>query len=203
MHTTKWNAIRLAPRALMPRCAYIRRPTRHGGSRLETMRSANSALEIDLRELGIGYYLPMERKTIRNPKSKKEIERAFPLTPGYAFVRDIHDYAALESAKTVVCVVRCADQVPVVIPEFEIDQLREAEHAINEENRLRQIAAKMNRRQLKKRFPSGSTIRITRGHLLAGEVVTVEAATGRKTIRAANEKIRAMEIGVEFCERVD
>lgn len=73
----------------------------NGGSYVVSITRAKLSIDETCRELGIGLYIPWERRKFFHKRSKKEISRDFPMFPGYAFVQNPNDFNKLLGAEGV------------------------------------------------------------------------------------------------------
>lgn len=197
----KWYALRLKPGAS--------RPYRHDE------RITN--IEWSLKREGIDYYMPMELAMKIHHRTKKTIDKRFPLIPGYAFMRAIPDeqnWKKVAECDFVASIIGVGG-TPIPLPTAQIDLIQMAEtslreiyeyhkalRAYQEEQRLR----KVTRRVAAEQFPAGGVVTISKEHrLFAGRRATIIAATGRNTIKAVIETLNGManaEIPIDLVERV-
>lgn len=182
---TSWYAIRLKPMAA--------RPSKHDP------RYTN--IEYALGSAGIEHYMPLDRKEIIHHRTKKPLDKKFPLIPGYAFVCDVTDWFELHRVDYVAGVLGIRG-TPMTLHNSDIDQIREAEAAIlakYEADKARRKAERemrenhLTQRRARMLYPAGSTVSIADGHmLLAGKKAVVKEATGRNTIKALVETLNGM-----------
>jgi len=182
---THWYAVRLKPGAA--------RPSKHDE------RYTN--IEFALGSAGIEHYMPLERREIIHHRTKKPIDKSYPLIPGYAFVYDVEDWLDLHRTDFVAGVLG-VQGTPLRLPSQEIDEIRSAEAVILEEyerakakRRAEEDAKEKHVPQRKARmlYPAGSTVSIDRSHmLLGGYTGTVKEATGRDTIKAIVQTLNGM-----------
>lgn len=197
----KWYALRLKPGAA--------RPYRHDE------RITN--IEWSLKREGIDYYMPMELAMKIHHRTKKTIDKRFPLIPGYAFMRAIPDeqnWKKVAECDFVASIIGVGG-TPIPLPTAQIDLIQMAEtslrelyeyhkalRAYQEEQRLR----KVTRRVAAEQFPAGGVVTISKEHrLFAGRRATIIAATGRNTIKAVIETLNGLanaEIPLAFVEEV-
>jgi transcription antitermination factor NusG len=169
--TETWYAIRTAPGAQMPKREFVVEtglPRGKGYRIVPSLNAEVSAIERSLSENGHSHYMPVERKVIRSRTAAHTYTtRRFPLIPGYAFVRNVIDFEALEAVPGVVEVIRNQGR-PFVIPHNDIDRVREWEQEAVERCRahlwkLEQEAKRQTRKALAERFPSGSAVQFKSG----------------------------------------
>ncbi|RTM07423.1 MAG: hypothetical protein EKK31_11720 [Hyphomicrobiales bacterium] len=172
-----WYAVRTAPGAQMPQREYVVESTSLGadgrprgkGYRITPSLDPNiSAIERALSNEGFTYYMPVERRLVRDRK-KTDLwkPRRFALLLGYVFVKDVEDWVRLEETAGVASVVRNQGR-PMTIPVAEIDMLRvmeaEAEAKLQKLIEQREAAARrLPRRKTSSMFPMGSLVEVTRG----------------------------------------
>jgi transcription antitermination factor NusG len=197
----QWFALRLKAGAA--------RPYRHD----ERMTN----IEWSLQREGISCYMPMELAMKIHHRTKKPIDKRFPLIPGYAFMQAIPDEQNWKkvSACDFVASVIGVGLTPIPLPTAQVELIQMAEtslrelyeyhkavRAYEEEQRLR----KVTRRVASEQFPAGGVVTISRQHrLFAGRRATIIAATGRNTIKAVIETLNGManaEIPIELVEMV-
>lgn len=196
-----WYVIRLKPLAT--------RPSK------QDSRFAN--IEISLRDAGFQFYFPWERREIVHHRSKKPIDKQYPLIPGYAFVCEPNDWLKLAKCDFVAGVLGVRGTPIPLIPTV-IDAVRDAEAIILSEYE-RQKAMRRQRekeqadrlqhipqRRARQMYPAGTPIVIDRTHVLLGGMKgRVVDATGRQTIKAVIETLNGMlhaELSLAFVEKV-
>jgi transcription antitermination factor NusG len=197
----QWYALRLKPGAA--------RPYRHD----ERMTN----IEWSLQREGMECYMPMELTMKIHHRTKKPIDKRFPLIPGYAFMQAIPDEQNWKkvSACDFVASVIGVGLTPIPLPTAQVELIQMAEtslrelyeyqkavRAYEEEQRLR----KVTRRVASEQYPAGGVVTISRQHrLFAGRRATIVAATGRNTIKAVIETLNGLanaEIPLAMVERV-
>lgn len=197
----KWFALRLKPGA--------GRPYRNDE------RLTN--IEWSLKREGIDYYMPMELTMKIHHRTKKTIDKRFPLIPGYAFIKAVHDeqnWKKVAECDFVASIIGIGGN-PLPLPSAQVELIQMAETSLRElyeyHKALRayeeaQRLRKVTRRVASEQFPAGGVITISREHrLFAGRRATIVAATGRNTIKAVIETLNGManaEIPLEFVEEV-
>jgi transcription antitermination factor NusG len=174
-------------------------------------------IEWSLKREGMECYMPMELAMKIHHRTKKTIDKRFPLIPGYAFIQAIHDeqnWKKVRECDFVASIIGIGG-TPLPLPTAQIELIQMAEasmrelyeyqkalRAYEEEQRLR----KVTRRVASGQYPAGSVVTIGRQHrLFAGRRATIIAATGRNTIKAVIETLNGManaEIPIELVERV-
>lgn len=180
-----WYAIRLKPMAA--------RPSRHDA------RYTN--IEFALGSAGITHYLPMHRMEIIHHRTKKPIDKAYPLLPGYCFVSDVDDWLELHRVDYVAGVLGVKG-TPLRLQSNDIEQIRVAEGIIFQEyeraKAKRRAEEEMKEHHIPQRrarmlYPAGSQVKIDPSHmLLGGRTALVKEATGRDTIKALVETLNGM-----------
>lgn len=173
----------------------------YGALRPHKLFTGQTVVERSLREAGISFYLPFEHKTIVHPKTKKKITRDFPLMPGYGFVENVSNFEALRKCNGVTDVIKSAG-FPVPIRRDLVKEVMDAEAAVNAEHERKEAAraareAMGTRATVAQAFPVNSTARVKQGHLLAGQEVFINAATGRATIKGVIEALNGMSVEIE------
>lgn len=197
----QWYALRLKQGAS--------RPYRHD----ERMTN----IEWSLRREGIECYMPKEYALKIHHRTKKPIDKQFPLIPGYAFIRAIHDeqnWKKVAECDFVASVIGVGGN-PLPLPSAQVELIQMAESSLRElyeyqkavrayEEEMR--ARKVTRRVAAEQYPAGGVVTISRQHrLFAGRRATIVAATGRNTIKAVIETLNGManaEIPIAMVERV-
>jgi len=197
----KWYCIRLKPQA--------QRPAK------QDPRITN--IEFALRHEGFDHYMPLERREIVHHRTKKPIDKQYPLIPGYAFVCDVDDWLRLNNCDFVAGVLGVRGTPMPIMPTV-IDAVRDAEAVILSEYE-RQKAMRRQRekeqadrlqhipqRRARQMYPAGTPIVIDRTHVLLGGMKgRVVDATGRQTIKAVIETLNGMvnaELSLAFVEKV-
>lgn len=183
-----WHVIMLSPGALRP----------------DRFRPNETIVSRSLKEGGFSYYMPFERRAIIHAKTKKRIERQFPLMPGYGFVENVTNFEALRKCNGVNDVIKSAGK-PIEIRPALVGEVRDAEQAINAEYDRKEIArqkreAMGSRALVAESFPVGGKVTIGEGHIMAGQTMTITAATGRGAIKGVIDMLNGIhaEIGVEY-----
>lgn len=201
----EWYAIRARPGS-----------TRQASSsvRYSAERQDECLLERNLRNSGFEVFMPSGRIQIRHHRTKKWIDKRFPLLPGYAFVNlPDQEFAKVESVEGVGRVLRVAWK-PYRFDEGVIAQLRLADweaaqnHEMNKARRIREeeIAAKhLSRTQIKDMYPRGHKITLSKSATFgAGFSARVlgPATQGRvkAMIETLNGIVSTMEIPIEWVE---
>lgn len=195
----KWYAIRLKPNA--------QRPAK------QDPRLTN--IELSLTQEGFEHYMPLERREIIHHRTKKPIDKRYPLIPGYAFVCDTDDWLRLSKCDFVAGVLGVRGTPIPLIPTV-IEQIRDAEAVILSEyerqkalRRQRDKEAEERKKHIPQRrarqmYPAGSPIVVDKTHVLLGGMRgRVVDATGRQTIKAMIETLNGMvmaELSMAFVE---
>jgi transcription antitermination factor NusG len=198
MGGTNWYAIRLKPNA----------------QRLSKQDARLTNIEWSLSQEGIEHYLPQERREIIHHRTKKPIDKRYPLIPGYAFVCGVDDWLKLHKCDFVAGVLGVRG-TPMSIRSSHVEAIMAAEEKIREDyekakafrrQKERERDEHIPQRRLRVMFPAGSTISIDGSHsMLAGMRGRVVDATGRQTIKAMIETLNGMvnaEIPVSYIEKV-
>jgi hypothetical protein len=197
----KWFCIRLKPQA--------QRPAK------QDPRVTN--IEFSLRQEGFEYYMPIERREIIHHRTKRPIDKQYPLIPGYAFVCDVGDWLRLNQCDFVAGVLGVRGTPMPIMPTV-IDAVRDAEAVILSEYE-RQKAMRRQRekeqadrlqhipqRRARQMYPAGTPIVIDRTHVLLGGMKgRVVDATGRQTVKAVVETLNGMvnaELSLAFVDKV-
>ncbi len=181
----EWYAIRLKPMA--------QRESR------QDHRLTN--IEFALRQEGFDFFFPLERKEIIHHRTKKPIDKRFPMIPGYAFVSKPGNWLRLRKTDFVAGILGVGG-TPKVISTSVIDAIQKAEDAFSEEyerqkalrrQRERDADEHIPQRRARQLFPAGSQFVVSNTHvMLAGMRGTVKEATGRRTIKAIIETLNGM-----------
>ncbi|TAX57128.1 hypothetical protein ELI01_18800 [Rhizobium leguminosarum] len=201
MAAAKWFALRLKPGA--------GRPYRNDE------RLTN--IEWSLKREGIDYYMPMELAMKIHHRTKKTIDKRFPLIPGYAFMRAIpneQNWRKVAECDFVSSIIGI-NGTPLALPAAQVELIQMAETSLRElyeyHKALRayeeaQRLRKVTRRVAAEQFPAGGVVTISKEHrLFAGRRATIVAATGRNTIKVIIDRLNGLanaEIPLEFVEEV-
>lgn len=195
---TSWYALRLKPGAA--------RPYRNDA------RLTN--IEWSMTQEGLSCYMPMELVLKIHHRTKKPIDKRFPIIPGYAFMEagPGQNWEKVRDCDFVASIIGSAGRplpIPlewiVLVKQWEDQWLKSYEYkkmlkAMEEERRTQ----KVTRRSVSEQFPAGSVVMIGDRHrLFAGHKATVVDATGRNTIKAVIETLNGManaEIPIELVE---
>lgn len=176
---------------------------RLGKGALDTHKlySGFKVVEWSLKQEGFSFYLPFEHKTVTHPKTKKKIVRDFPLMPGYGFVENVTNFEALRGCNGVMDVIKSAGR-PVPIRASLVTEVMEAEQAVNAEHERKQAAqaareALGTRASVSAAFPVNSRARVKQGHLLGGQEIFINAATGRATIKGVIDALNGMSVEID------
>lgn len=164
----------------------------------------------ELTEHGIDHFLPIEVRDIVHHRSRKLVEKRYPLLPGYVFVRDVTDFLQLSRLRTVAGIISGMDGRPLRIPAREVETLRdaEAEMLCQVECQRAKCRAKQDRltqRRLSKHFPRGAVVAVNTG-MLSGEEGHVVHVTGRQTVRLVLDRLKnlgTVELGVDELRLVE
>lgn len=193
-----WYALRLQPGAT--------RPSRHDE------RFTN--VEWSMKREGMQCYVPMEYILKIHHRTKKLIDKKFPIIPGYAFMEagSEQNWEKVRDCDFVASVIGAAGK-PLPIPAswmewvtaFE-EQRRGSYFWMKEQRALEEErkGQKVTRRVVAENFPVGGIVTIGDRHrLFAGHQATVVAATGRNTVKLIVETLNCManvEIPIELVE---
>jgi transcription antitermination factor NusG len=161
--------------------------------------------------------MPMELAMKIHHRTKKTIDKRFPLIPGYAFIQAVHDeqnWKKVRECDFVASIIGIGG-TPLPLPTAQVELIQMAETSLRElyeyHKALRAYEEDMRRRKVTRRvaaeqFPAGGVVTISQQHrLFAGRRATIIAATGRNTIKAVIETLNGManaEIPLEFVEEV-
>ena len=174
-----WYAVRTAPGAQLPQREYAIENTaaKHGkGYRIVPSLNPNiSAVERALRDNGFKFYMPVERRLVRD-RRKHDLwkPRRFAILLGYVFVTDVVDWQLLEETPGVAGIVGTRG-TPMPINPKDMERLvqieKECEEAYQryvarmELNEAKKLAAqqKLSRAKVKQLYPSGSWVSATKG----------------------------------------
>ncbi len=183
----RWYAVRLRP----------------GMSRNRIGNSATTLAEQDLQDAGFTFWSPVEIRDIVHHRTRKLVEKRFPLIPGYAFVADVTNFWKLSELKCVAGIVGVEGR-PMVIPAIDIVELRRVEEELlarttdvrqkrAEAAAKSERAAKMTRRGLKNLYPTGSSISVKSG-FLSMEVGTVVDVGSKKTVKVMLDRLQNLGV---------
>lgn len=201
MAAKKWYALRLKPGAA--------RPYRHDE------RLTN--IEWSLKREGIECYMPMELAMKIHHRTKKSIDKRFPLIPGYAFIQAIQDeqnWKKVAECDFVASIIGIGG-TPLPLPTAQIEIIQMAEKSLRDIYEYQKAARayeearrlqKVTQRVAAQQYPAGGVVTISDQHrLFAGRRATIVAATGRNTIKAVIETLNGManaEIPISLVEKV-
>lgn len=181
----EWYAIRLKPMA----------------ARESKQDHRLTNIEFALRQEGFEYFFPLERKEIIHHRTKKPIDKRFPMIPGYAFVDRPGNWLRLRQTDFVAGILGVSG-TPIVISKPIIDAIKETEEDFSEAYERQKEARRQKERDAEKHipqrrarqlFPAGSQFVVSNTHvMLAGMRGTVKEATGRRTIKAIIETLNGM-----------
>ncbi len=204
-NTLHWYAIKLSKDALQP---VIRKIGYHGplgGRYIVPITRGKLTIQNSMDELSIDLYIPWETKQITHHRSKKCVDRDFPLIPGYAFVRcEPQQCYQVSNAKGVSCVMSepqaDGSRAPQIISDKDVFDIQFAEYAIHLEHVARN--SPLTQKRLSERYKHGQQLKLKSASAL-GKVGTVSAATGRKTVKTTIEMFGTMvpaEISVNLVD---
>lgn len=177
-------------------------------------RLYETLLERNLRNGGFEVFMPSGKIEIKHHRTKKWIDKRFPLLPGYAFVNlPDHEFAKVESVEGVGRVLRVAWR-PYRFTDETIAALRLADweaaqnHDMNKARRIREeeISAKhLSRNQVKEMYPRGHKFTLSKSASFgAGFTARVlgPATQGRvkALIETLNGIVSTMDIPIEWVE---
>lgn len=198
--TNPWYAIRLTSGATAIARERFYRYGPRGGAHAFSVPDIDGQMAIErsipegLAELFIpcGYEDKKHKRKAHTYSTKR-----VPLIPGYAFVRNVQDWRALDDNKFVAEIIERSGSY-MKISEMDIYRARLAQYdcwlALN-------ASRQGPRKILSRRFPEGT--RHTANHKLLGVFTfDVLSVTGKGTIRALTEKLGKVEIKVDDLEEV-
>lgn len=125
-----WYAIRTKPGAQLPRKEYVVTKTRsHKGYRIDAVTNVElSAIERALDDCGYEYYMPTEKRLIRDRRHTDLWKvRRFALMVGYVFIRRPADWRSLLMVPGVQDIVTTAEGQPMPIDITDILNVRAME----------------------------------------------------------------------------
>jgi transcription antitermination factor NusG len=188
MAAKKWYALRLKPGAA--------RPYRHDE------RLTN--IEWSLKREGIDCYMPMELAMKIHHRTKKSIDKRFPLIPGYAFIQAIQDeqnWKKVAECDFVASIIGIGG-TPLPLPTAQIELIQMAEKSLRDIYEYQKAARayeearrlqKVTQRVAAQQYPAGGVVTISDKHrLFAGRRATIVAATGRNTIKVVIDRLNSM-----------
>lgn len=185
-------------------------------ARYSPERKTECLLERNLRNGGFEVFMPSGRIQIKHHRTKRWIDKRFPLLPGYAFVNlPRHEFQKVEAVEGVGRVLRVGWK-PFRFGEEIITTLRiadwEAEQTYNmavaRRKREEEIAAKrLTRTQIKEMYPSGHKFTLSKSATFgAGLVARVLGPATQGKVRAIIETLNGivstMEVPIEWIEDV-
>lgn len=186
-----WYAVQTAPGAFRQTKTRAIEIGPRGGSKVHTFRRMETEIEADLSRAGIGFYIPFEQRQIVHHRTKKLLDRRFPLLPGYAFVEDVTDWPALEALPTVAAILGDMEGRPERVLNAEIGKIKDAEAMAadayqREKERIAEARKKLTRKRAARMFPAGSTVEVDH-ETLGVRLGSVVGVTGRKTVKVMAE----------------
>lgn len=125
-----WYAVRTVPGSQMPQRKFVVEVTgsKKGYRIVPSLTPHISAVERALGENGFTYYMPAERRLVRDRRRTDLWKgRRFALMVGYIFVRDPHDFGALLNTPGVAGIVCDLEGRPREIDVLDILAIRGAE----------------------------------------------------------------------------
>lgn len=160
----KWYAIRLTNEAAKPdRFRWVEIGKRDGRY-LRSLDLEKSVIQSSMDAIDVELYIPMKKRTIVHPRTKKRIERYRPMFEGFGFVRGVVSFHKLDDANGVIGVLRDAEGRPLEIPPADMDDVRFAEVFTNKQTAV------------------GRTVHVKSGYCM-GQDVRIDAVTSRRTIK--------------------
>lgn len=190
----------------------------HPGAQRQSKRNPRlTNIEESVRREGFEIYMPLERRMILHHRTKKPIDKWFPLIPGYAFVVGPCNWLKLEGCDFVAGILGTKGRpIPLRPALVDIIKLREADfdqdyEAAKARRLLREQEAEernnhIPQRRLRVMYPAGSPISVSSTYgMLGGRRGHVIDATGRNTIKAIIETLNGMvnaEIPIGLVEKV-
>jgi transcription antitermination factor NusG len=188
-----WYAIRLKPNA--------QRPSK------KDPRITN--IELSLQREGFEVYMPLERRMLIHHRTKKPIDRWFPLIPGYAFVVGPCYWTKLEGCDYVAGILGTKG-TPIPFRDAIIDLIKQQEAKFDKDYEEAKIRKRIRDEEKEERkehipqsrlrvmYPAGAPIAIDSTYgMFGGRRGRVVDATGRNTIKAIIETLNGM-VNVEI-----
>jgi len=198
----RWYAIRTAP-------GTQRSPSLTGDLPQQRRKDDCSIIERNLRNEGIDVFMPCIRRDVIHHRTRKWIDKRFPLLVGYVFVNlPKGNFGKVEGVDGVSGFVRPGNSrfaEPLVFPEGLIGKLRFTEFEMEQQflhqrlyrMRRQELWAELDRQRpsradLRKLFPRGSRLVLRPTSPVARFPVNVLSVSAAGTIRAAVETIDKM-----------
>lgn len=198
----RWYAIRTAPGSQ-------RSPSITGDLPHQRGKDGCSIIERNLRNEGIDVFMPCVRRDVIHHRTRKWIDKCFPLLVGYAFVNlPKGNFGQFEEVDGVSGFVRPGNSrfcEPLVFPEGLIGKLRFTEFELEQQflqqrlyrQRRQELWAQMDqqrpsRAEMRKLFPRGSRLVLRPSSPVARFPVNVLSVSAAGTIRAAVETLDKM-----------
>lgn len=128
--TGEWYAVRTVPGAQLPQREYAAEATRSrkGYRIVVSLDPRKSAIEKSLSDAGFSYYMPSEKRLIRDRRRTDLWKvRRFALMVGWVFVRSPHNWMLLRKTPGVLGIAAGADGRPLRIDLMDILMLRAVE----------------------------------------------------------------------------
>lgn len=214
-----WYAIRTMPGAQMPQREYAvettslgadGRPRGKGYRIVPSLNADISAVERALKDAGFAYYMPVERRVVRDrKKAHTYTTRRFALLLGYVFVEDVEDWRTLGAVPGVAGIVGIRGK-PLAVRQEDILLLQEAEAWAEKRcraqlERIEEASQRLTRNRRMGKFPVGSTIHIVKG-TAKGKLATVVGSDrdGRlKAIISGLDSMGTVSFTTDVVELID
>ncbi len=170
---------------------------------MQSEKTNQTTVAKSCEQIGIELYVPVEYFQTVHKRTKAIITRARALIPGYAFVKGVYDFEALEDCKGVMGIMSPGKgHPPCIIPDTDILALRIAEAELHrdfdaKQARQRFKSQKLTRSTMKEVYPYGKSFTVKPGHMLEGRQGKIEGHTGRKAIVTMVEMLGGM-VRAEF-----
>lgn len=200
-----WYAIRTKPGA-----------QRHAKAPDGTPGLMESIIERNLRQEGFNVFMPTVHYEVRHSKTKKWVERRYPLLVGYAFVdMASHHFEEVRRVEGVMCFLRrSALSGPYEMPAADIGVLMKVEEEnralihksrAERESRERRTLHQTTRRDREQIMPKDTIAMICGRNPFSGLVAKVIGPSSRGTVKAVIETLDSMlelDIPLENLEAV-
>lgn len=151
-----WYAIRTVPGSQKPQRTYHVEKTRsRKGYRINPQLNPDvSAIERSLEDAGFSFYMPAEKRLIRDRKHTALWKpRRFALLVGYVFILNPNDFRRLEEVEGVAHIVKDASGAPLRIDLLDILKLRQAAAEAESMFDIQSVRARKTLRLKAKRDP--------------------------------------------------
>ena len=172
-----WHAFALQTKATQSARQYWVERGPRNGSRMKSLVSNELNVVRSCKHAGYEIYIPMALRMTRHNRTKQTVNPYTPMIPGFGFMRNVTDFAALENVKYLGRPLGINGE-PTPIPTREIDNLilEEEKQHIAEQDR----AAPMTLHRLERMYRKGQHIHIKDGQFEGQKLQIEQVLSGSK-----------------------